>query len=316
MKIIFAGTPQFAAIALERLIHSEHEIVAVYTQPDKPVGRGLKLAPTPVKLLALTHHLAVYQPLTLKTSEVQHQLKQHAADVMVVAAYGMLLPEAVLTIPRLGCINIHPSLLPRFRGAAPIQRTILAGDEITGVTIMQMDKGLDTGPMLLQEKYQLKPTETALSLHDEMAKMGADLLIKTLDLLMRAQIVAKAQANEAATYAQKITKQEACIDWQKPASELQRMIRAFVQWPVAYTHWQGERIRIAEASVKPDGQGKSEPKALPGSIVAASSAGIEVMTGQGILVLLKLQLAGGKMLPVADFYHAQHKQWVPGKSFS
>lgn len=316
MKIIFAGTPQFAVIALLRLIQSQHEIVAVYTQPDKPVGRGLKLAPTPIKALALQHHLPIYQPLSLKTPEAQHQLKQHDADVMVVAAYGMLLPEVVLSIPRLGCINIHPSLLPRYRGAAPIQRTILGGDEITGVTIMQMDKGLDTGPMLLQENYKVKLGETALSLHDEMAKMGADLLISALDLIERGQIVPKPQPNEGATYAHKITKEEACIDWQKPATELDRMIRAFVQWPVAYTHWQGERVKIGEARVILDDQAQYEDKLPPGAIVTASKEGIEVMTGQGRLVLLKLQLPGGKMLPVADFYHAKHKEWVKGKLFS
>ena len=208
LKIIFAGTPPFAAVALEALLQSSHQIVAVYTQPDRPAGRGLKLTPSAVKTLALQHQLPLYQPKTLKDEQEQKVLADFHADVMVVAAYGLLLPEAVLAIPRLGCINIHPSLLPRWRGAAPIQRTIFAGDKESGVTIMQMDAGLDTGPILLQREYPLAPDDTSQTLHDKLAVVGAEALIETLDLLAQDKIKPIPQDNTLATYAQKISKEE------------------------------------------------------------------------------------------------------------
>lgn len=309
MKIIFAGTPEFAAVALEALVHTSHEIVAVYTQPDRPAGRGLKLTSSAVKSLALHYQLPVYQPKSLKESHEQDVLASMQADIMVVAAYGLLLPSAVLRLPRLGCINIHPSLLPRWRGAAPIQRTIFAGDTETGVTIMQMDEGLDTGPMLLVKPYTLKPNETSQTLHDTLAKVGADALVETLTLLEQGQMTPKAQDNDFATYAHKISKEEALIDWTRPAIELDREIRAFNPWPVAYTTWQSHTLRIWDAEVSPH----TDTHAAPRTILHASAEGIDVAAGIGALRLLKVQTPGGKVLSAADFYNAKRNELIPGQ---
>lgn len=311
LKIIFAGTPAFAAVALDALIQSPHQIIAVYTQPDKPAGRGLKLMPGPVKVLAEAHQLPVYQPASLKDSHEQTILKNLNADVMVVAAYGMLLPEAVLAIPTYGCINIHPSLLPRWRGAAPIQRAIFAGDQITGVTIMQMDKGLDTGPILLQHAYALAEDETSQSLHDQLAKMGAQSLLETLKLLSAQQLKPIPQDNALAVYADKITKEEARLNWSTPARELEYHVRAFNPWPVAHTRWQAEPLRVWMAKAM-----ATSDQAAPGTLMAASRAGIDIATQQGILRLLQVQLPGGKPLSATDFYNAKHALLIPGKLFS
>lgn len=312
LNIIFAGTPEFAAIALEALIHSTHQVVAVFTQPDRPAGRGLKLKPSPVKELALHYHLPLYQPKSLKETHEQDLLAGFAADVMVVAAYGMLLPTSVLTIPRLGCINIHPSLLPRWRGAAPIQRTIFAGDTETGVTIMQMDAGLDTGPILLQRHYSLAKEETSQSLHDKLAKLGAQALLATLDLLANQQLVPKPQDNDHATYAAKISKEEALIDWTRPAIQLEQEIRAFNPWPVAYTSWRDQPLRIWQAKAIKHAK---NPTAAPRTILQASREGVDIATGVDALRLLQVQLPGGKPMAIADFYNARQNELIVGEHF-
>lgn len=312
LKVIFAGTPEFAKVALQELINhnKEFEILAVYTQPDRPSGRGLKVTASPVKELALQHQFLVHQPASLKDPEQQNILANFNADVMIVAAYGMLLPEAVLNIPRFGCINIHPSLLPRWRGAAPIQRTIFAGDKITGVTIMQMDKGLDTGPMLLQHQYVLAEDETSQTLHDKMAQMGAQSLIETLRLLMQNKLEPKIQDNQFATYANKITKEEAKIDWSQSATVIENKIRAFNPWPVAYTQWQEQNLRIWMAKAI-----SAQHQAEPGVIVQMSKEGIDVATGEGVLRLLQVQLPGGKILSIPDFYNAKQHEIKVGDKF-
>jgi methionyl-tRNA formyltransferase len=308
LKVIFAGTPAFAAVALQALLHSQHQVIAVYTQPDKPAGRGLQLTASPVKQLALSHQLAVYQPASLKSMEEQTFLAHLKADVMVVAAYGLILPKAVLEIPRLGCINIHPSLLPRWRGAAPIQRTIFAGDAQTGVSIMQMDEGLDTGPVLLQRLYTLMPNETSATLHDKLALMGADALVQTLDLMASDKVQAQVQAINGVTYAAKMTKEEAKIDWSLPAKILEQQIRAFNPWPVAHTTWQAQALRIWMAEALSLSHDQS-----PGTVLGVTAEGIDIATGLGVLRLLSLQLPGGKALPVADFYNAKRSQLLVGE---
>jgi methionyl-tRNA formyltransferase len=313
LKVIFAGTPDFAAVALEALLNSQHQIVAVYTQPDRPAGRGLKVTRGSVKELALTYQIPVYQPKSLNDSSEVDLIASFNADVMVVAAYGMLLPASILRTPHLGCINIHPSLLPRWRGAAPIQRTIYAGDAITGVSIMQMDQGLDTGPIFLQRQYVLDPDETSQTLHDTLAKLGAEALIETLNLLAQHDqhdIEPKPQDNSLATYAQKISKEEALIDWTRPALELEHEVRAFNPWPIAYTSWQGQNLRIWRARVI-----AKDHHVTPRTILHASQDGIDIATGKGVLRLLQVQQPGGKVLPIADFYNARHNDIVVGEHF-
>lgn len=310
MKIIFAGTPAFAESALQALIDSHHEILAVYTQPDRPSGRGLKLTPSPVKTLALQHGLTVCQPASLKGEDEQRALAAFGADVMVVAAYGLLLPAAVLTIPAKGCINIHPSLLPRWRGAAPIQRTLHAGDKETGVTIMEMDVGLDTGPMLLRKLYTIADDETSKTLHDKLAVIGASALIETLALVEQGKSKPEVQDNELATYASKLSKEEALLDWTKPAATLVNEIKAFNPWPVAHTNWKNEHLRIWLAKVV-DVESKQEPR----TIVNASREGIDIATGEGVVRLLQVQMPGGKAQSISDFYNAHRNELKVGDHF-
>lgn len=310
LKVIFAGTPEFAAVALDAIVHSRHQVLAVYTQPDRPKGRGLKLQASPVKELALQYQLPLHQPASLKSAEAQSILAAYQADVMVVAAYGLLLPPAVLAIPRLGCINIHPSLLPRWRGAAPIQRTIYAGDTETGVTIMQMDEGLDTGAILFVTKHPLRGDETSAVLHDELANIGAKALIETLDLLAVNQLKPQPQDHHLSTYAAKITKEEALIDWTQPAVILERHIRAFNPWPISHTSWQNQPLRI-HAAIALDLAHKQTPR----TILAASAEGIDIATGVGALRLLSVQLPGAKAQSVADFYHGKHHLLKVGEHF-
>jgi methionyl-tRNA formyltransferase len=294
VKIIFAGTPQFAASALAELI-KEHQLVAVLTQPDRPSGRGMQLTASPVKQLALQHGLQVLQPVSLKTEETQQTIAQFNADLMVVAAYGLILPKAVLQMPRQGCLNIHASLLPRWRGAAPIQRAILAGDAETGITIMQMDEGLDTGDMLLKKTCAIAPEDTAQTLHDKLAELGAQAIVEALQQMQRGKLVPQQQDARQATYAAKLTKSEAQLDWKQDAAQLERAVRGYFPFPVATTILGETPIKILRAHMS-DGK-----DAEPGTIVATDKNSIHVACGKGVLALDVLQKPGGKALPVVQF---------------
>jgi methionyl-tRNA formyltransferase len=294
MKIIFAGTPQFAASALAALL-KDHQIVAVLTQPDRPAGRGMKLAESQVKQLALQHGLAVLQPVTLKTEEIQHTIASLDADVMVVAAYSLILPKTVLQLPRYGCLNIHASLLPRWRGAAPIQRAILAGDNETGITIMQMDEGLDTGDMLLRQSCPIAESDTAKTLHDKLAGMGASSIVEALRLLQANRLVPIKQDNDAACYADKLTKSEAQIDWRQDARQIERAVRAYNP---CHANLNGVAIKVWQANVCPDTRGE------PGTVLDVNKRGITVACGKDALRLETLQRPGGKAQPAAQFLQA------------
>ena len=291
MKLIFAGTPEFAAQALSAIVAAGHEVALVLTQPDRPAGRGMALQPSAVKKVALAHDIEVFQPLTLKDAEAQAKIAAVGAEVMVVAAYGLILPQAVLDMPRFGCINIHASLLPRWRGAAPIQRALLAGDAETGVCIMQMEAGLDTGPVLLRGAFPIEATDTTASLHDRLAGLGARLCVEALGKL---PLPAEAQPAEGVTYAHKIEKAEAVIDWTKPAIELDRHIRAFNQFPGAQALFGGQTVKLWQASPVA-GSGPL------GSVLAVDKKQVVIACGAGALAVSELQKAGGKRLPVQQF---------------
>ena len=293
MRLIFAGTPSFAASALRALHEADHTIALVLTQPDRPAGRGMKLTASAVKQTALDLGLPLAQPDSLKSDTVQQQLRETQAEAMIVAAYGLILPQAVLTIPTRGCLNIHASLLPRWRGAAPIQRAILAGDSETGITIMQMDAGLDTGAMLLQKPLRIEDGDNAASLHDKLAALGAATIVEALSRLDT--LTLKAQDSAQATYAAKLTKAEAGLDWQRPADELARCVRAYHPVPGAHTQYAGQVIKIWQASVEASLGGS------PGEVLAADEHGIVVACGTQALRLLELQSAGGKRLSAAAF---------------
>lgn len=300
MKIVFAGTPAFAVSSL-RAAARHHEVVAVYTQPDRPAGRGRGLAPSPVKLEAIARGIPVFQPESLKTPEAQQQLRDLAPDLMVVVAYGLILPKAVLTIPTHGCWNVHASLLPRWRGAAPIQRAIQAGDAETGVCLMQMEAGLDTGPVLLKQHIAIGPNDTGGQLHDRLAALGEQVLSDGLGLL-RAGIkpIAQPQPEAGVTYAHKLDKAEARLDWAQDADALARTVRAFNPWPVAEAMLVGERVRIHGAIALDGNQGKA-----PGTLLAASRDGIDIACGHGALRLRVLQREGGKAITAADYLNAR-----------
>lgn len=297
MKIIFAGTPQFAASALAALLE-EHTVIAVLTQPDRPSGRGMQLTASPVKQLALQHGLTVLQPQTLKDEEVQRALAALDADVMVVAAYGLILPKIVLEIPRYGCLNIHASLLPRWRGAAPIQRAILAGDRETGITIMQMDVGLDTGDMLLRDACPIAETDNAQTLHDKLAAMGAQDILEGLRLLAAQRLMPVAQDNAAACYAAKLLKNEAHIDWRQDARQIARAVRAYNPFPVCQASLNGVVVKIWQATLCLDKQGK------PGEVLEVDKRGITVACGDAALRLEVLQRPGGKAQAAVQFLQA------------
>ncbi len=302
-RLVYAGTPDFAVPALQMLLESGYNVVAVYTQPDRPAGRGRRLASSPVKQLVekMEHGSipAIEQPDSLKSPEAQQHLASYAPDLMIVAAYGLILPAPVLSIPRLGCVNLHASLLPRWRGAAPIQRAILAGDRQTGITLMQMDKGLDTGDMLATQVLDIDPEQNAQVLHDRLAETGADLLKKNLPALLAGQLPVVPQAEQDATYAQKLDKKEAWLDWHKPAVDLLRQVLAFNPWPVAQCRWGDKVMRVWQAALL-----KDVPSAEPGQVLAAGRDGIDVATGSGGLRIQQLQLPGGKVLNAADFVNA------------
>ena len=291
MKLIFAGTPEFAAQALTAIVAAGHQVALVLTQPDRPAGRGMALQPSAVKKVALAHGIGVYQPPTLKDAEAQAKIAGVGAEVMVVAAYGLILPQAVLDLPRYGCLNIHGSLLPRWRGAAPIQRALLAGDAETGVCIMQMEAGLDTGPVLLRGAFPIESTDTTATLHDRLAALGARLIVEALDQL---PLPAEPQPAEGVTYAHKIEKAEALIDWSRSAAELDRHIRAFNPFPGAQALFGGQTVKLWQARPVA-GQGEK------GRILAVDRSTVVVACGDGALAVSELQKAGGKRLPVQQF---------------
>ena len=290
MKIIFAGTPQFAASALAALI-KEHQIIAVLTQPDRPSGRGMHLTASPVKQLALQHNLPVLQPASLKTEEAQKAISLLDADLMVVAAYGLILPKAVLQIPRQGCLNIHASLLPRWRGAAPIQRAILAGDAETGITIMQMDEGLDTGDMLLKKACVIEPHDTAQTLHDKLTELGAQAIVEALQKMDQGKLIPEKQDSRHATYAAKLTKSEAQLDWKQDAAQLERAVRGYFPFPTANTLFGATPIKILRASLAEGKPGE------PGQVMDTDNGRLIVACGRGSLALELLQKPGANRYP-------------------
>lgn len=312
LNIVFAGTPDFAATHLQALLSSEHNVIAVYSQPDRPAGRGKKLQASPVKQMAEAAGVTVYQPSTLRDETAQQQLSSLNADVMVVVAYGLILPQVVLDTPKFGCLNVHGSLLPRWRGAAPIQRAIWAGDKRTGVTVMQMDKGLDTGAMLHTESLDITPCETSASLYDKLAEIGPKALLYSLDNLT--QLTPEIQQEQNANYAQKLSKEEAKIDWHMQATQLERNVRAFNPWPVAYFDLaqdeQSVSIKVWQASVEEIPNSKNN---TPGEILRADKHGVLVQTQHHALLLTQLQIPGKKAMSASDILNARQDWFVVGK---
>jgi methionyl-tRNA formyltransferase len=306
LKIIFAGTPDFAARHLDALLASEHQVVGVFTQPDRPAGRGNKLTPSPVKVLAQAHDIPVFQPKSLKPEENQHLVADLQADIMVVVAYGLILPKAVLAMPRLGCINVHGSLLPRWRGAAPIQRSLWAGDTETGVTIMQMDVGLDTGDMLHKLSCPITAEDTSASLYEKLAQLGPQGMLLTLDLLASGNAKPEVQDEALVSYAEKLSKEEARLDWSLSAAQLERCIRAFNPWPMSYFMIEEQPVKVWRATVLPH-QNKQ-----PGEIVHADKQGIQIATANGVLNLVSLQPAGKKAMSAQDLLNSRREWFVPG----
>lgn len=307
LRIIFAGTPDFAARHLDALLSSAHQVVGVFTQPDRPAGRGKKLMPSPVKVLAQQHNLPVFQPASLRAAENQQLIADLEADVMVVVAYGLILPKAVLEMPRLGCINVHGSLLPRWRGAAPIQRSLWAGDEETGVTIMQMDVGLDTGDMLYKLACPITAQDTSASLYDKLAQLGPQGLLETLAQLAEGRAQPQVQDEALVTYAEKLSKEEAKLDWSLSAAQLERCIRAFNPWPMSYFLIDEQPVKVWQASVIP-----ASGTNTPGTIIEANKQGIQVATAEGVLNLEILQPAGKKAMSAQDLLNSRREWFEPG----
>ncbi|HDS9361471.1 TPA: methionyl-tRNA formyltransferase [Enterobacter chengduensis] len=307
LRIIFAGTPDFAARHLDALLSSGHQVVGVFTQPDRPAGRGKKLMPSPVKVLAEEHGLPVFQPASLRPQENQQLVAELNADVMVVVAYGLILPKAVLEMPRLGCVNVHGSLLPRWRGAAPIQRSLWAGDDETGVTIMKMDVGLDTGDMLYKLACPITAEDTSATLYDKLAALGPKGLIDTLQQLADNTATPEVQDESLVTYAEKLSKEEAQIDWSLPAAQLERCIRAFNPWPMSWMMIDDQPVKIWKASVI-----NKTVAAAPGTIIDANKQGIQVATVDGILNLESLQPSGKKAMSAQDLLNSRREWFIPG----
>ena len=307
MRIIFAGTPDFAARHLDALLTSEHEVVGVFTQPDRPAGRGNKLTPSPVKTLALEHSIPVFQPKSLRPAESQQLVAELNADVMVVVAYGLILPQAVLDMPKLGCINVHGSLLPRWRGAAPIQRSLWAGDSQTGITIMQMDVGLDTGNMLHKIECDIEPQDTSATLYNKLAELGPTGMLATLQQLAEGTARPEVQDEALVTYAEKLSKEEARLDWSLSAKQLERCIRAFNPWPMSYFVIDEQPVKVWQAEAL-----DQQTSAQPGTIIAAGKAGIQVATSDGILNILQLQPAGKKAMSVQDILNSRREWFIEG----
>ncbi|ORJ23489.1 methionyl-tRNA formyltransferase [Rouxiella badensis] len=308
MRIIFAGTPDFAARHLDALLTSEHQIVGVFTQPDRPAGRGNKLTPSPVKTLALQHDLPVFQPKSLRPEESQQCVASLQADVMVVVAYGLILPKAVLAMPKLGCINVHGSLLPRWRGAAPIQRSLWAGDAETGVTIMQMDVGLDTGDMLYKIHCPIEAEDTSASLYGKLADLGPQGMLHTLTQLEQGTSKPEVQDESLVTYAEKLSKEEARLDWSLGAEQLERCVRAFNPWPVSYFVIEEQPVKVWQAQVIDS----NNSAAKPGTVLAADKKGIQIATAQGVLNITQLQPAGKKPMSAQDLLNSRSEWFTPG----
>ena len=298
-RIIFMGTPEFAVPALDALADA-HQVVGVITQPDRPAGRGRRLAPSPVKQVALERGLSLSQPHSLRTPEAVAQLSAWKPDVIVVAAFGQILPQDVLGLPPHGCLNVHGSLLPHWRGAAPVAAAILAGDEVTGVTIMQMDAGLDTGPVLAQREETILPDDTQATLEERLAYLGAELLVETLSAYLAGNLLPRPQPEEGATYAGQLRKEDGLLDWSRPAVELDRQVRAFTPWPGAFTTWRGQRLKVLRVVPLPEWHGD----APPGTVIVLAD-GVVVATGEGALRLEEVQLAGKRPMDIAPFLRGQ-----------
>lgn len=309
MKLIFAGTPDFAVPALSHLIHSKHEIIAVLTQPDRPAGRGKKLQASPVKLLAQDHDLTLWQPESLKEKDIQAQIINLNADAIIVVAYGLMIPSPLLRTTPLGCINIHPSLLPKWRGPTPIQTSLLNGDTVTGVTIMQLDEGMDTGPILSQHQYTIPKQSNSQQLHDTLSELGAQQLITTLENFSNGKLTPQPQQHQAATTTKKIQKADGQINWHQNANQIHHQIRAYNPWPICFTDINQQRLRIFEAEII-----DQTTSASPGTVIDFTADGLNIACQTGVLRVTRVQLPGAKQSTIKDFYNAQKKRILIGNT--